>query len=278
MAERHIRFQEEWLSAAVDGELSAAEQAVFEQTIAVDANLRREYEILQALKSCVHRAAPTAELPASLTARLRTGLDAIDAATPPASAAPWRRWWQPAFVLAGALAMVSFVLPLRPSAVVPDPAPGTPARLNLQAGTLAKAHRDWQAHYASQPQATETPQQMAAALSQKIGYAVAAPDPGRLQARLRGCSTCSHSVPGMTAAVFVMTRSAAAPLSLFEVAGSGCTVDTPGFVDSAQPGVRIATVNGVSLACWRAAGGARRAGREQADAEALAKLAPQRCR
>jgi len=272
MAERQMRFQEEWLSAAVDGELTAAEQAVFDQAIAADSALRREFEALQALKACVHRAAPNAEVPATLTASLVAGLDAIDAAAP-APSVGLRRWWQPALVLAGALAVVSFVLPPRPGSPSADPTPAGPS-LSLDATNLAKAHRDWQAHYASLPLTEATPAQVAADISAKVGYAVAAPDTGRLRATLRGCSACGHSIPGATAAVFVMTRDDDAPMSLFEVTGEGCRIDTPGFANSQQPGVLIATVDGISLACWRAAGIHAVLAAEQSDAEDLARLAP----
>lgn len=271
MAEPRLQFQDEWLSAAVDGELTAEEQVVFDAALASDAALQREYAVLLALKACVRRAAPAEELPATFASRLAAGLDAVDAAVP---ASPgFRRWWQPALVLAGALAVVSLLPQLRPATSA-----GEGPLLDLNAATLAQAHRDWQAHYASLPASDESPEAMASGLSTQVGFTVAAPAPAQLHARLRGCSTCGHSVPGATAAVFVMTRDDSAPMSLFEVADTGCRLGTPGFADSRQPGVRIATVDGVSLACWQAAGVHAVLAAERADAEELAKLAPRAVR
>jgi hypothetical protein len=247
--------------------------ALFEQTLGTDPALQREYDVLRALKSCVRRAAPDAEPPATLTVRLQAGLDAIDASRPSVS---WHRWRRPAAVLAAAAALALVVMPLteRPG-TAPQPAIAPRVALDLNAGTLAQAHRDWQAQYASQSPADQTPRQMAAALAEQLGYAVVPPDPDHLQARLLGCSTCGHSVPGARAAVFVMAREGAAPLTLFEVGGESCQVATPGFSACAEQGVQIATVDGISLACWKTGGVHAVLAAEQPDAEALAKLAPQ---
>ena len=272
MADRHLRFEQEWLSAAVDGELTAEELAAFEHTVAADPALQREYDVLRALKSCVRRAAPDAELPAALTARLHAGLDAIDAERP---AVTWQRWLKPVAVLAAAAALVVVFQPLLETGPQPADEPVQLASaLDLSAETLSQTHRDWQAHFATEPPATETPQQMAAALSERLGYDVVPPDPGRLHAELHGCASCDHSVPGAVAAVFVMTRDGEPPLTLFEVGGEACKVLTPGFTDATEQGVQIATANGVSLATWSIRGVHAVLAAEQSDAEALAKLAP----
>lgn len=254
MRKPRARFQEEWLSAAVDGELEPRELTQFEQALSETAALRHEFEALKAVKACVRRCAPRSEVPPRLALRLATHLDEIDQA-PPAPrprAWGWTGWWRPALAFAGLLLAVGLVVSRAPR-LAPTEAPVSRQALALDATTLAQSHRDWQARYAAADLSAETPQAMAADLSTRVGYRVAAPLTRSLHAELKGCGSCGRSVPGVSTAVFVMRRADSKPLSLFEVARPAAGVVTTGFAPSSQPGVDIATVGEVNLASWHSA-------------------------
>ncbi len=271
MPDPRIPVTGELLSAAVDGELTAAEQAAVDAALAADPALRRELEALRAVKAAVRRAGPVLDLPTGLLARLDAGYAAIDAAPRLRRSRPGRRGaWLAAVAVAAVVAGLVPVVRHRG----PQPPTVSLARLDLAPANLAEAHQYWQAKYAGRPRATATPRQLAVNLQQDLGTAVRPPDVQALSAELVGCAGCGHAVPGRRIAVFVLRCPQLGDVTLFELPAGAAEIRLAEFEPSDIAGVSTAQVGAVKLAVWTDGQWLTGLASTTASPAALARLAP----
>ncbi|MCC7495142.1 MAG: hypothetical protein IT204_22530 [Fimbriimonadaceae bacterium] len=240
------------LSALLDGELTATEQAAVEQALAADAGLRAELARLAAVQRLTHRAINNLPLPAGLFGRLQTALDATPAPRPggPPRARPVRRARRSWLAgLAAVAAVAVWALLSHGGRTDPPGAHPQVAQLELDPAHLELTHAAWQAKFAHTA-SSESPQQMAAGLTASLGYPVRPPDLAALDAGLRGCATCNHSVPGRDVAVFVMRDRAGRPLTLYELRAPAGQVRLAGFAPTRRPGYQSAQRGGLTYLTW----------------------------
>lgn len=242
----------ERLSAALDRELPAEEQAAVTAQLEADADLRAEFLRLDAVKRLTYRAVNDEPLPDGLFARLQAALDAemgeAEAAPPePARRAPRPRrravTWLAVTAAAAAVALFAVRTGREPA--------DTPrvAQIELNPSYLAMTHAMWHETFAD-AQPTESPAEMAAGLSEKLGYKVLPPDLAAFDARLKACTTCDHSVPGSNVAMFVMTGREGQALSLYELRAPAERIKLVGFEPTGTPGYEAATTDHLSLLTW----------------------------
>ncbi|MCC7492748.1 MAG: hypothetical protein IT204_10390 [Fimbriimonadaceae bacterium] len=261
MSEPRSTWDPELLSAAVDDELTAAEQIALSRLLA-DPEVTRELSVLHAVKAVSRRALPAQAVPVALLAKVQAGLDAIDAqplqevsALP--RRAPLARRWKPFLAFAAAAAAIATFVPANLprhgslsatfSASTSRPAP---PQVVISAASLASGHLRWRESFANQPGRQADPEQLAATLQQRVGRPVPAPNPVALGAQVSGCTTCPTVVPGQVAAVFVMQREQPADLTLVEVYDPQGAARLEGFRPSSNPAVRVAERDGVRIALW----------------------------
>lgn len=254
MSDEARRDNRELLSAAVDQQLTDTETATLDELLRSDARYQRELDLFAAVKAATARAFVEQDLPATFAGRLSRGLDAIDleqADEAPAAERPlpfWQRALRPAWAVAAVALLVLAATPVI-KARLATPSAATAEAPRIEARQLAQAHRDWHQLAASRRRPDKPLPVLAAELEQKLGYEVTPPDLTRLNATLKVCSSCSHSIPGTRAAAFVMDRDGA-DLTLFEVGSPACGVTVNGFEPLDGSGLSVASTNGAQLALW----------------------------